>query len=78
MAEVVGVVSAHIGVATFALQVSDTIRRLLDIREYKNKAEDELMFLVGRLERLREILLFLETAETSRMVDPAIENCQLE
>ncbi|KAL4819759.1 hypothetical protein BDW67DRAFT_193343 [Aspergillus spinulosporus] len=78
MAEVVGVVSAGIRVAAFALQVSDTIRRLRDIREYsKNKASDEFMLLVSRLERLREKLLFLDTVQTSRMVDLAIENCQL-
>ncbi|KAL4760385.1 ankyrin repeat domain-containing protein [Aspergillus foveolatus] len=83
MAEVVGVVSAGIGVAAFALQISETIRRLRDIREYsKNKASGELESLIRRLEGLREKLLFLETVQTSRitsrMVDSAIENCQLE
>lgn len=79
MAEIVGVVSAGIGVAAFALQISETIRRLRDIREYgKNKASAELKSLDRRLERLRKILLFLETVQTSRMVDLAIEDCQLE
>ncbi|KAL4736627.1 hypothetical protein BDV11DRAFT_10110 [Aspergillus similis] len=79
MAEVVGMVSAGIGVAAFALQVSDTIRRLRDIREYnKSKAGEELMSLDRSLEGLREILLSLETGQTSRQVDLAIENCQLE
>ncbi|KAL4866007.1 hypothetical protein BDV12DRAFT_210727 [Aspergillus spectabilis] len=78
MAEVVGVVSAGIGIAAFALQVKGTIERLRDSREYnKSKAGDELESLVRRLEVLRQILLFLETVQTSTMVDLAIENCQL-
>ncbi|KAL4747079.1 hypothetical protein BDW72DRAFT_197078 [Aspergillus terricola var. indicus] len=79
MAEVVGVVSAGIGVAAFVLQVSDTIKRLRDIRDYnKIKAGNELMSLFGCLELLREILLSLETAQRSRLVDLAIENGQLD
>ncbi|KAL2867489.1 ankyrin repeat domain-containing protein [Aspergillus lucknowensis] len=79
MAEVLGLISAGIGAAAFALQVSETIRRLRDIREYNHsKAGDELRSLVKRLERLREVLLFLETVQTSKLVDLAVENCQQE
>ncbi|KAL4976301.1 hypothetical protein BDW66DRAFT_159847 [Aspergillus desertorum] len=43
--------------------IRETIRRLRDIREYsKNKASNELESLSRRLERLRKILLFLETS----------------
>ncbi|KAG2416214.1 hypothetical protein HFD88_007407 [Aspergillus terreus] len=49
MAEVVGVVSAGIGLAAFALQVADKIERLKDLRQFnKGKAEEELEFLIQR------------------------------
>ncbi|KAL4982444.1 hypothetical protein BDW68DRAFT_195352 [Aspergillus falconensis] len=78
MAEVVGVVSAGIGVAAFALQVSETIKRLRNTREHnKGKAGDELASFARRLEGFRRILLSLETAQTSTIVDLAVENGQL-
>ncbi|GAB1213218.1 hypothetical protein ATERTT37_002367 [Aspergillus terreus] len=78
MAEVVGVVSAGIGMAAFAFQVADKIERLKDLRQFnKGKAEDELEFLIQRLEVLRANLLSFETVQRSSAVDRAVSNCQL-
>ena len=77
MTEIVGFVSAGVGVAAFALQVHDGIKRLQDAREYvRSKAGDELESLVQRLEILRLILLHLESAQPSAMVNLAINSCQ--
>lgn len=78
MAEVVGVVSAGIGLAAFALQVADKIERLKDLRQFnKGQAEEELEFLIQRLEVLRANLLSFETVQRSSAVDRAVSNCQL-
>ncbi|KAL4798546.1 hypothetical protein BDV19DRAFT_396470 [Aspergillus venezuelensis] len=77
MAEVVGVVSAGIGIATFALQVNGTIKQLRDIRSYaKGQAGDDVVALVGRLEMLRLILLSIDSRQPSATIDLAVHNCQ--
>lgn len=76
MAETVGLV---FGVASFVLQVNDTIKRLQNAREYiRSEAGDELESLVQRLEILRHMLLSLESVQASRMVNLAINSCQRE
>lgn len=74
MAETAGLI---IGVASFALQVRDGIKRLQDARQYiKSEAGDELEALIQRLEILRHILLSLESVQASTMVNLAINSCQ--
>lgn len=76
MAEAAGLV---IGIAAFALQVNDTIKRLQNAREYiRSEARDELESLVQRLKILRHILLRLESVQASTMVNLAINSCQRE
>ncbi|KAL4965008.1 ankyrin repeat domain-containing protein [Aspergillus stella-maris] len=77
MAEIVGVASAGIGVAAFALQVDGAIKRLRDIREYtKSKAGEDADLLIRRLEVLQQNLLLLENRQTSTALARAVENCQ--
>lgn len=79
MAEVVGVVSAGIGVAAFIVQITGNISRLKEIRDYnQHKAGDEIEFLVRRLEFLQNVLVPLQSYEGNPVVDIAIKNCQLE
>lgn len=82
MAELFAVVSAGIGVAAFTLQVADKIERLKATRQLdKSKAEEELEFLIQRLERLRANLQYfesqsIETTPRSGAVNFAVSNCQ--
>ncbi|BCS21477.1 ankyrin repeat domain-containing protein [Aspergillus puulaauensis] len=79
MAEVVGVVSAGVGIAAFIVQITGNISRLKEIRDYnQNKAGDEIEFLVRRLEFLQNVLVSLQSYEGNPIVDIAIKNCQLE
>lgn len=78
MAEVVGLVSAGVGLAAFVLQVADKIDRLKSLRKFNTgKAEEELEFLIQRLEMLRANPLFLEAVQRPGAVDLAVSNCQL-
>ncbi|KAL4893772.1 hypothetical protein BDV59DRAFT_23774 [Aspergillus ambiguus] len=78
MAEIVGCVSAGIGIAAFALQVASTIERLREIRHFnRSKAGVELYFLIQRLGLLRENLAILETFQGHGAVDLAISNGRL-
>jgi hypothetical protein len=78
MAEVVGIVSAGIGIAAFVVQITSTIDRLKTAYEFnQSKANVELDVIVRRLEVLREILLSLEQIQGPRFVELAINNCQL-
>ncbi|KAJ0416246.1 hypothetical protein BJY00DRAFT_317017 [Aspergillus carlsbadensis] len=78
MAEVVGVVSAGIGIAAFVVQITSTIERLKTAYEFnQSKASAELDDIVRRLEVLREILLSLGEIQGPRFVELAINNCQL-
>ena len=73
MAEVVGVVSAGVGIAAFIVQITGNISRLQEIRDYnQHKAGDEIGFLVRRLEFLRNVLLPLQLYEGNPVVDLAI------
>ncbi|KAJ0420330.1 hypothetical protein BJY00DRAFT_323986 [Aspergillus carlsbadensis] len=78
MAEVIGVVSAACGIAAFALQITDTVRRLRGAHEFiHHKAKDELELLISRLEFLRQVLFSLEHIQSSSSVEQAVRNCQL-
>lgn len=79
MAEVIGVVSAGVGIAAFIVQITGNISRLKEIRDYnQNKAGNEIDFLVRRLEFLQNVLVPLQSYEGNPIVDIAIKNCQLE
>ncbi|KAI3319693.1 hypothetical protein HD806DRAFT_508770 [Xylariaceae sp. AK1471] len=70
MAELIGVVSAGFGIASFALQLSDTINAL---RQVKNgEVEKELGLLSKRLEFIQQILGSLESFEELPAVSAAI------
>jgi hypothetical protein len=78
MAEIVGIVSAGIGLAAFVVQVSGNIGRLRETRDFvQNKAAPEVGLLTGRLEFLRQILLSLDDFQGHKFVDLAIGHCQL-
>jgi hypothetical protein len=77
MAEIVGVVSAGIGLAAFVVQISGNLGRLRETRDFvPNKAAAEVGFLIGRLEFLRQILLSLDDFQGHRIVELAISHCQ--
>jgi hypothetical protein len=72
------VVSAGVGIAAFAGQITDTVRRLRGAHEFvHNKAGLELELLIWRLEALRQSLLSLEHVQSSSSVEQAVTNCQL-
>ncbi|KAL2797411.1 hypothetical protein BJX66DRAFT_335031 [Aspergillus keveii] len=76
MAEIVGVVSAGIGLAAFVVQVSGNIGRLRETPDsVQNKAAPEVELLTGRLEFLRQILLSLDDFQGHKIVDLAIGHC---
>ncbi|KAJ0421512.1 hypothetical protein BJY00DRAFT_109793 [Aspergillus carlsbadensis] len=78
MAEIIGVVSAGIGLAAFVVQISGNIRRLRETRDFvQNKAAAEVGELIGRLEFLRQILLSLDDFQGHKIVELAIGHCQL-
>ncbi|KAL2825876.1 hypothetical protein BJY01DRAFT_256150 [Aspergillus pseudoustus] len=78
MAEIVGVVSAGFGLAGFIVQITESIGRLREARVFiRQKAPGEVELLIGRLEYLRQILLSLDDFEGHRIVDLAIDHCQL-
>ncbi|KAL3444406.1 hypothetical protein BJX65DRAFT_173999 [Aspergillus insuetus] len=78
MAEIVGVVSAGIGLAAFVVQISGNIGRLRETRDFvQNKAAAEVKLLTGRLEFLRQILLSLNDFQGHKIVEHAIGHCQL-
>ncbi|CEL11003.1 hypothetical protein ASPCAL14110 [Aspergillus calidoustus] len=77
MAEIVGVVSAGIGLAAFVVQISGNLGRLRQTRDFvPNKAAAEVGFLIGRLEFLCQILLSLDDFQGHRIVELAISHCQ--
>ncbi|KAL3478303.1 hypothetical protein BJX99DRAFT_224615 [Aspergillus californicus] len=79
MAEVVGFVSAGVGIAAFVLQITDSIKQLREIRNYvQTKAAGDIESIVGRLEVLQQILNSLQGYQGHRAVDVAIGGCQLE
>jgi len=70
MAEVVGLVSAGVGLASFTLQVSDKLRALQRIKHV------EVELLSGRLEVLRGMLDSLQPFEENPAVSAAIRRSQ--
>ncbi|KAL7622449.1 hypothetical protein AAE478_007954 [Parahypoxylon ruwenzoriense] len=74
MAELLGVISAGFGIASFALQISGTIQAL---RRIKNgEAAEDLNLLSDRLEILHDILHRLEAFEEHSAVSATIKHCQ--
>ncbi|RAO70065.1 uncharacterized protein BHQ10_006077 [Talaromyces amestolkiae] len=77
MAEIVGIVSAGVGIASFAAQVFGSIKTLKDVYEYnQKKAPENLDKIVDRLEFLKLVLEKLEPYEGNPIVDRALRSCQ--
>lgn len=72
-----GVVSAGVGIASFAAQVFGSIKTLKDAYEYnQKKAPENLNKIIDRLEFLKSVLEKLEPYEGNPIVDRAIRSCQ--
>lgn len=77
MAEIVGTISACVGIASFAAQVFGSIKTLKDSYEYNHKkAPENLEKIIDRLEFLKLVLKKLEPYEGNPIVDHAIHSCQ--
>ncbi|KAJ5219968.1 hypothetical protein N7468_009172 [Penicillium chermesinum] len=77
MAELVGVISGGVGIASFALQISSNVNSLRRTYQYnRNKASQELEELAHRLEFLNLLLEDLQPFEGKPSVDLAIRSCQ--
>ena len=78
MAELLGIVSAGVGIAAFALQITGSIDALREVRKFnQGKAAGELSCLSGRLETLRQVLLYIKAFEGHPIVDLMISNCSV-
>ncbi|KAG4289973.1 hypothetical protein FPRO06_04795 [Fusarium proliferatum] len=76
MAEVVGFVSAGIGVAAFALQVSSGIRALRQLQLKPEEAHREVMILIEKLTVLHQVVSSLKAWEQYQPVDEIISHVQ--
>ncbi|KAH8892284.1 ankyrin [Thozetella sp. PMI_491] len=74
MAELVGVVSAGFGIASFALQVAGTIDAIRKIKS--GKVIEDLAIVAERLEHLNVTLAYLSSTDRHPAVDRAAEFCQ--
>ncbi|KAL3468596.1 hypothetical protein BJX64DRAFT_295762 [Aspergillus heterothallicus] len=76
MAEVVGVVSAGVGIAAFLLEVTRTIKRLRSASKFnRDNAGVEVEFIIRRLEVLEQVLLSLKDVSGTTALGLAIDNC---
>ncbi|RBA19200.1 hypothetical protein FPRO05_10129 [Fusarium proliferatum] len=76
MAEVVGFVSAGIGVAAFALQVSSGIRALRQLQLKPEEAHREVTILIEKLTILHQVVSSLKAWEQYQPVDEIISHVQ--
>jgi uncharacterized coiled-coil protein SlyX len=77
MAEALGVASAAVGIASFAVQVISRINALRAQYQYnQKKAPSELKFLIGRFEVLQSTLKTLQEFEGQPTLDIVIRNFQ--
>ncbi|CVK94509.1 uncharacterized protein FMAN_03583 [Fusarium mangiferae] len=76
MAEVVGFVSAGIGVAAFALQVSSGIRALRQLQLKPEEAHREVTILIEKLTVLHQVVSSLKVWEQYQPVDEIISHVQ--
>lgn len=76
MAEVVGFVSAGVGITAFALKITGSINALREASKFsESKAVSDLSCLSSRLEALRRALLDVKAFGGHRIVDLTIRNC---
>ena len=76
MAEALGVASAGVGIAAFALQIAGRINELQAARKYnKTQAAAEIDYLIRRLESLHRNLEFAQRFERHQVVEPTITEC---
>ena len=74
MAELLAVVSAGIGIAAFALQITSKIEHLKDLRAFTPaEVVDQLESLSARLESLRTVLVALKPLESLPTVKSAVQ-----
>lgn len=77
MAEIVGVISAGVGITSFAAQVFGSIKALKDTYQYNQKnAPENLNKIIDRLEFLKSVLEILQPYEGNPIVDHAIRSSQ--
>jgi hypothetical protein len=78
MAEVLGIVSAGVGIAAFVLQITGRINALQEACKFdQGKAVGELSCLSDRLEALRQTLLYIKAFEGHPIVALTIRNCSM-
>lgn len=76
MAELLGAISAGIGIAAFALQISGKIQTLRDLRRFTPaEVDSRLGLLSDRLESFRTELLLLQPHESHHAVRPVVLQC---
>lgn len=76
MAEVVGLVSAGVGIAAFALQISSGIRALRQLQLKPEQAQKDVTDLLKRLTILHQIVSSLKACEQYQPIDDVISLVQ--